>query len=202
MVLAIRPDIQALSGSEGLSNHAVVQLGVISGSSSKPFSEILTINHSASWPAQINFSLQPDPFPDWLLSLTITRVPHVMGSPIAPIPPGPLPVPAPAPAFPSTPPVSPIPYTYFLAPVSDFMVPGISVAHLAAQGLNGIAHFSSPLTTHVLNITGVVRPGNSAGVKKYTIRLLGGPFYVGPTTPPSPSKPIGKIELAAVIVTD
>lgn len=202
MVLALRPDVQALPGSEGLSNHAVVQLGALSSNSSKAFTEKVTITHSASWLPQINLSLAPDPVPDWLTFLTITRVPHVLGSPISPMPPGPLPVPSPVPvpAVAVSPPVLPTPYAYSLAPVSDLIVPGISAAHVAMLGLNGIAYFSSPFTQHTLIISGQVRPGASLGVKKYTVRLMGGPIYIGPTTAPQPSKPIGKIDLAAVII--
>ena len=202
MTLAIRPDIVALPGSEGLSNHAVVQLGVISPNSAKFFNEVVTISHSGGWPPQINLSLSPDPLPDWLTFLTITRVSHVPGSPTSPIPFGPLPVPIIAPAPIAIPPVSPVPYVFFLAPVSDFLVPGISAAHLATQGPNGIAHFSSPGTVHTLIITGQVRPGSSQGVKKYSIKLLGGPFYLGPTTPPAPSTPIGVINIATVILSE
>lgn len=202
MNLAIRPDVVALPGSEGLSNHAAVQLGVLSPSSAKPFLETITISHTFAWLPTINLSLSPDPMPDWLTFLTITRVPHIPGSPTSPFPFGPLPIPAPAPASVAIPPVSPVPYVFFLAPLSDFLVPGISAAHLAAQGPNGFAHFSSPGTNHTLIIAGQVRPGSSPGVKTYSIKVLGGPTYVGPTTPPAPSTPIGVIKIAAVILQE
>ena len=199
LVLAKRPDVEGLPGAEGLSNHAVIQLGVIPSSGTKTFSETVTISHSATWPPQINLSIIPDPLMPWLPTLTITRVPHVPGAPTSPFPMGPLPVPIMMPAVIVTPPVLPAPYNYFLAPVSDLLVPGISAAHFAAQGPNGIAHFSSPGSVHTLIIAGQTAPGTPPGMYKYSIRVLGGPFYSGPTTPTSPPKPIGKIDLALVV---
>lgn len=186
---------------DGVDCHGTIVLPIITQDQTHPFSRTLKLLHQGK-PPQVNLALEADPAPSWITGLSISPL-----SRITPPVPGPLgvgPTPLPAALKPGIPPVGAAAGAgEFFPPLIDVLPfpaapPMLATSSVAASPPGTIMHFSAPGTTYLIQVSGLVPPGQAVGIHKYFF-YVSGEMYLGPLVPPGPRSRLGRVSIVICI---
>lgn len=197
--LTLTPNPAAFA--DGTDCHGTIVLPIITQDQTHAFSRTLKLFHQGK-PPQVNLALEADPAPPWLSGLSIMPMNRITPPAFGPVGVGPTPLPA---AFkPGIPPVgAALGVGEFFPPLTDVLPfpappPMLATASVAASPPGTFMHFSAPGTTYLIQVSGVVPPGQAVGIYKYFF-YVSGEMFLGPLAPPAPRSRLGRVSIVICI---